>query len=782
MPSTTLLLWVLTRALLLPHEPVTFSLVGPGDLPAGRSVAGLIETGIPAVTSDRFDASGVGIGTVARIGAYGESWTETTYRIGDLDVTNPLRPGTPIVLPDATAFSALSIMASGSDPAISTAGTRVLLEPMRPADKRTVIIDGAMTPASWAPTTSSPPAITALRALGDASALFSGPINTRVGAVIGLRWAQASHVARDRPFQTQSLAAATAHIVAAIRPHEEVRALVIAQGAAHPAEGWLALGDVARSRDRMGLAQVTWERRDPDRLALRVSGGYQRARLDPAFSGTMASIDSVRDGAVLPLLLRPAGTTSSLRSEVVVSRRASSVGANDWRIGATIERHAMRPELLGAPGAFETVNGEAARVWIFDAPTSAPSWRQNGTSVYAGDVLSLGQRITLDGSIRFETLNASNGSGTQVSWAAAYPRAFATVTLARDAGVTIFAGISQSGGPLAPMALALGDTSSPSGRVYRWTDSNLDGVAQPAEYATLVARVGPGAWSAGTTAIDASLRRPRQTEGVFGLGIDRPRWTAAITGIVRRQSDVLQVVNDGATYSPVAVADEGLNYPFPPPGVLTAFSRNASSFGLDQYRLTNPDGLTSHFEGLDASMQFRTSRMSLAFGATAARTSATTVLRGFRVDENDPGLLDFGANPNGLVNAVGRPFFDRGYTGKIALVVRLPYGVKLGALIRYQDGQPFSRLADVDGLNQGPEPVSAYARGRTRFTFVGTMDVRLQKTIGAGPRQAVVYLDVFDVFNARREVEELVATTLAFRAVSAVEPPRSARLGLRIGF
>jgi hypothetical protein len=531
----------------------------------------------------------------------------------------------------------------------------------------------------------------------------------------------------------------------------------------------------------MGIAQVTWERRDPDRIAFRLSGGYQRARLDPAAATGLAAIDSVRDGALLPLLLQPAGTASSLRSEMTVSRRSASTGAHDWRFGATVERHVMRPELLAAPGAAEMVNGEAARVWLFDMPAASSRWHQTGASLYAADAVTLG-RLKLDGSLRFETLDASSGPDARVSWAAVYPHALATLAIAPRAGLSIFAGVGQSGGPLPPMALALGDPASPAGRVYRWDDDNRDGVAQPGEYPTLVARVGPGSWSDGASTIDASLRRPRHTEGTFGLAVARPRWTAAIAGLVRRDRDLLQVVDDGATYSAVSVPDEGLNYPFPPPGVLTAFSRDTASFGADRYRLTNPDGLTSRFEGLDASLQFRTTRMSLAFGATAARASATTVLRGFRVDENDPGLLDFAANPNGLVNSEGRPFFDRGYTGKIALVLRLPSATTFGALIRYQDGQPFSRLAGVEGLNQGVEPVSAYARGRTRFTFVSTVDVRLQKSIGTASHQAVVYLDVFDLFNVEREVEELVATVPAFRSVSAVEPSRSARLGLRVTF
>ena len=151
MPLTAFLMWVLTRSLFLPHEPVTLPLVAPGDLPAGTSVAGLIETGIAAVTSDRFDASGAGLGTVARIGAYGGSWTETTYRIGDLEATNPLRPGTAIVLPDSTGFRGVSIASFGSETAVSTPGVRVTLDAMRPATRRSFEVEGIVAPGAGLP-------------------------------------------------------------------------------------------------------------------------------------------------------------------------------------------------------------------------------------------------------------------------------------------------------------------------------------------------------------------------------------------------------------------------------------------------------------------------------------------------------------------------------------------------------------------------------------------------------------------------------------------------------
>ena len=51
----------------------------------------------------------------------------------------------------------------------------------------------------------------------------------------------------------------------------------------------------------------------------------------------------------------------------------------------------------------------------------------------------------------------------------------------------------------------------------------------------------------------------------------------------------------------------------------------------------------------------------------------------------------------------GRLFGDRAFTGKLTTVYRFPSSLTLGAIARYQDGQPFARLLVVPGLNQGPE-------------------------------------------------------------------------------
>jgi hypothetical protein len=43
-------------------------------------------------------------------------------------------------------------------------------------------------------------------------------------------------------------------------------------------------------------------------------------------------------------------------------------------------------------------------------------------------------------------------------------------------------------------------------------------------------------------------------------------------------------------------------------------------------------------------------------------------------------------------------------------------------------------------------------------------------------------VDVFNLLNTRNEVEEDVTTGPTFRAPTAIQPPRAARLGFRITF
>jgi hypothetical protein len=106
----------------------------------------------------------------------------------------------------------------------------------------------------------------------------------------------------------------------------------------------------------------------------------------------------------------------------------------------------------------------------------------------------------------------------------------------------------------------------------------------------------------------------------------------------------------------------------------------------------------------------------------------------------------------------------------------------MSAVARYQDGQPFSRVVIVPDLNQGPEAVQAYRRGRTRFTFTLTVDAHVEKGFSIGRAKVSAITEVFNLLNTRNEVEEDVVTGPTFRATTAIQPPRAARLGIRLEF
>jgi hypothetical protein len=105
-----------------------------------------------------------------------------------------------------------------------------------------------------------------------------------------------------------------------------------------------------------------------------------------------------------------------------------------------------------------------------------------------------------------------------------------------------------------------------------------------------------------------------------------------------------------------------------------------------------------------------------------------------------------------------------------------------GVIARYQDGQSFSRVVVVPDLNQGPEVVSAYRRGRTRFTFTFSLDARFEKSVRVGRADVAAVVTVFNALNTSNEVEENVVTSPSFRTSTFVQPPRAVQVGARLRF
>ena len=218
--------------------------------------------------------------------------------------------------------------------------------------------------------------------------------------------------------------------------------------------------------------------------------------------------------------------------------------------------------------------------------------------------------------------------------------------------------------------------------------------------------------------------------------------------------------------------------------MLPIFNRRPSSYGADAYVLQNVDGNTARDHGLDLVLERPLrGRWGMLVGATAHKSTGAGGNRGFRPDENDQGVLgEVFSDPNAATGRRGRLFFERGYVIKWSMMFQLPYGLRAGTAARYQDGQHFTRVVIAPDLQQGVDFIPALPRGLTRFTYTFTLDTRLEKDLRLGNGHAAVILQVFNLLNTNNEVEENEVTGPAFRAATAVQPPRSLHLGLRFTF
>jgi hypothetical protein len=101
------------------------------DLPSTENVFGILKTTQAPLVSDRF-SKGLNPAEAARIGAFLDSWTQTRYRIGDVDITS-VRGGVPMLVPQAQMWDRISVT-SGFVAADATSGGVVVgLDPRAPS-------------------------------------------------------------------------------------------------------------------------------------------------------------------------------------------------------------------------------------------------------------------------------------------------------------------------------------------------------------------------------------------------------------------------------------------------------------------------------------------------------------------------------------------------------------------------------------------------------------------------------------------------------------------------
>ena len=759
------------------------------DLPGSRRLFSVFETADATSIVDAIDNGGLYTGEARRLGIHGASWTQVSYRLDELDLTDPEMTGTPLYLPDLGAFETVDLI-SGSMPAeLGGQGPTLSLVPRHPGGSWHGTVAGNLLPAGLQDDTGDPPAVARFDAFSGGRFLLEGPLlKERLGLLAAGSVMRVRRFERDDPTPVEGLEAGLlTHLVWKPQTHGELRFVGAFQKTEHPYAGRARFdtGD-ARQRNHFLNLQATWARSATRAWA--VSGGYARGAFAPDLGERppTASVERLLAGP-LPQLFPGASTRSRFMLSARVEPFAGRFGGGQHALrlglatsGARASTRPAGPRTLTP----ETVNGLPARLWDYGWP--GPESRRGAfdLAAYAADRLRYG-RVSLDAGLRLELTRGSADGGSEVRWTALSPRIAARLNVTSTGSLALHAGYARYRQRLPLDLLAFGDPAAAQGLVYRWLDGNANGRFEAGEQGPLIMRVGPGGPSA---SIDTALQAPSTEEVVAGATASiAGSWTVSFLGIHRRERNLVASVNVGAplsAYTLSFVPDPGGNLlGAEDDQLLPIFDRRPESFGLDRYVLCNVDDNLLH-QGIEVALRGALGeRLRLLVGGTASKSEGPIGNRGFRVSENDHGLIgERLETPNADTYSRGRLFFDRAYTVKLAASYRAPGDVRVATIARYQDGQPFARLVIPTELNQGPEAVQAIPNGRSRFTYTLTLDARLEKGLRVGRARVAAALEVFNLLGTSNEVEEEVTTGPSFRTKSALQPPRAFLLELRADF
>src|SRR5204862_2862096 len=211
------------------RQPLGNSLTGDAlaDLPSGATIFSLLDTVIPEAISDRVDAGSLTPGQPARLGAHGSSWTQTMFRVGEVDVSDPDASGTPLILPGVRAWQQMDVATGAMLLGTNAPGLAVTLVPRRPAAAwtRSIELFGARPGLLSRTATTTPPAISRLDTWTSGSVLASGPlIPDRLGAVFEASWTKSTSYQRDDSTRlTEKLGSVFGHLGFTPTKRDEMR-------------------------------------------------------------------------------------------------------------------------------------------------------------------------------------------------------------------------------------------------------------------------------------------------------------------------------------------------------------------------------------------------------------------------------------------------------------------------------------------------------------------------------------------------------------------------------
>ena len=470
---------------------------------------------------------------------------------------------------------------------------------------------------------------------------------------------------------------------------------------------------------------------------------------------------------------------------------------HEWKVGAQFERGEhqainfiptnVRYEYTG-PKPFRSISSLPANVGGVSLTYSA----------FATDTLTLRDRLTVTGGVRFDHSRAISqdlpavdpqahetdtiipGRGTMYTWNLWSPRLGVSTKLSAD-GRTIlkasygrfFQGVLTGelepfhrGATAVTMTLFNSDTGDYSGASTR-VDPKVNLLSDP------------------------EMRAPRTDE--YSVSLDRAvghQLTVSMAYVHKDGSHFISWTDVAGKYV------EGSQK--------LADGRTVTVYLLDtaitpaaarRFLLTNPDGYSSMYDGLVMSTERRWANgwqalasytWSRAYGLLPSSNASAAGVQSSTVSPPQPSI--FGRDPNDLTNARGRLPNDRPHVVRLMGSVAVPRtGLMVSANLQQFSGKPWTAAAQVT-LPQGAQRVLLEPRGSHRLSSQTLLDVRLSREIMVGTLGRMdLLLDVLNLLNDAAEESLATETQMTEMVISPTfgQPvsfgdPRRAMLGVRL--
>lgn len=792
------------------------------SLPSGNDVWSVIENQDLSATTNRIDVGGLWTTIPALFSSRGGcSWTQNLYLLNGMDVTDPSWTGMPLFIPDFFSLRFFQLRNADHPASHLSPGAYFNLIPKEGSSKLRGSLSAFTTNKHLSSSNISP----ALEAEGILESHTIGSLrnfNAQAGGplvqdkLFFFTSLTSLSLTRDlAEFESDDESSLLSGLITLkYKSHKNTFSFLWTGQVAHsPSSGAgrkIPFSSTLDKKDLFNVFQIFWNRNPNPHHNIKAGLSFSRGNFHSRFQ------EGISEPHAVEMFRDPLGGAAALsgrddRNMLTMKAEATSLVG---RLSTIHHRLNYGVQLQYASSSSEKkildnihlrfLDGMPFEVAKFNTPALSKR-RAFHFHLFAQDTVTFSGLFSITGGIHLAYSRGWVPSGDspsswgrspedppekalEIAWLNLSPRLGITVPLSKKK--TSFLRISGARYffTLPLNYLDYGNPGAMGSLVYTWEDGNSNRKFEAGETGSLIRREGPL-----FSSIAPDLGRPYTDEFSISFVQDLgENLYFSLAGFYRETRNLIETANSGvpfSAYDPVTVFDIGDDRI---PGthddlVFTVHNRRKEYLGRDFFLLSNGDSVkrVSRYRGLDLMLVKKFNQRSVFFLSLTATEGIGTTSPGNTEWENDDGVVGSLFNdPNTLINAKGRVRFDRAYTGRIGFSFFLPFGIQLGGIIKYYDGQPFARKIIVIGMNQGPFILQAHPRGVARYEYNMTVDLRLEKTIHLGRTRLRLILDGFNIFNRDLATEENEWTGPEFplRFATEIQSPRVFRLGLSYEF